>query len=87
MEKKLKSMLTFPCSFTYKIIGTANPELVDNIIKVIQLQIPGDYTPQIKSSNKGNYISISVTIHANNLFQIKNLYYELSKINMVKIIF
>ncbi|WP_343128518.1 DUF493 family protein YbeD [Buchnera aphidicola (Kurisakia onigurumii)] len=86
MKTNLEKMLTLPCSFTYKVIGLSNPELVNKVIKVIQTYIPGDYSPQTKLSNKGNYISISVTIFAKNFTQIEKLYFELSKINMVKLV-
>ncbi|HET9678744.1 MAG: DUF493 family protein YbeD [Buchnera aphidicola (Tetraneura akinire)] len=87
MKKNLQEMLKFPCFFTYKIIGLSRPELVDQIIKVIQLCIPGDYIPQIRSSNKGNYLSISITICAKNFSQIEKLYNEISKISMVRMVF
>ncbi|ABJ90764.1 DUF493 family protein YbeD [Buchnera aphidicola] len=86
MTNKLKKMLKFPCTFTYKVIGLAQPELTNNIIKIIQNHIPGDYAPQIKSSNKGTYLSISITICAKNFKQIKNLYNELSKIHLVRMV-
>ncbi|XBC37582.1 MAG: DUF493 family protein YbeD [Buchnera aphidicola (Meitanaphis microgallis)] len=86
MKNKLEKMLKFPCSFTYKVIGLAQPELIDQIIRVIQCKLPGDYIPQIKSSNKGNYLSISITIVANNFEQIESLYHELSDINIVRMV-
>ncbi|QCI20034.1 MAG: DUF493 family protein YbeD [Buchnera aphidicola (Brevicoryne brassicae)] len=86
MKTKLREMLKFPCFFTYKIIGLAQPELIDQIIKVIQTQIPGDYTPQVKSSNRGNYLSVSITICAKNFEQIEILYHEISKINIVRMV-
>jgi len=86
MKTKLREMLKFPCFFTYKIIGLAKPELIDKIIKVIQIQIPGDYIPQIKSSNKGNYLSVSITICAQNFQQIETLYHDISKINIVRMV-
>ncbi|QCI18443.1 DUF493 family protein [Buchnera aphidicola (Aphis nasturtii)] len=86
MKTKLREMLKFPCFFTYKIIGLAKPELIDQVIKVIQIQIPGDYTPQVKSSNRGNYISISITICAKNFKQIERLYHDISQINMVRMV-
>ncbi|CAL4324948.1 UPF0250 protein YbeD [Buchnera aphidicola (Eriosoma grossulariae)] len=87
MRKKLQEMLTFPCYFTYKIIGLSRPELIDQIIRVVQLCIPGDYVPQVKSSNKGNYLSISITICANDFTQIEQLYNEISQISMVRMVF
>ncbi|WP_343192076.1 DUF493 family protein YbeD [Buchnera aphidicola (Formosaphis micheliae)] len=86
MKTKLEKMLKFPCSFTYKVIGLAQPELVDKIVKVIQLRLPGDYAPNIKSSNKGNYLSISITVFAKNFSEIEILYHELSKINLVRMV-
>lgn len=86
MKNKLEELLKFPCSFTYKVIGIARPELIDQLVKVIQLRIPGDYIPQIKSSNKGTYISVSITVFARNFEQIENLYYDISKINMVRMV-
>ncbi|WP_343126474.1 DUF493 family protein YbeD [Buchnera aphidicola] len=86
MQITLEKMLKFPCTFTYKVIGLSQPELTNNIIKVIQIHIPGDYIPQIKSSNKGTYLSISVTICAKNFQQIENLYNELSKIHLVRMV-
>lgn len=86
MNIKLEKILKFPCAFTYKVIGLSQPELTNNIIKVIQLHIPGDYVPKIKSSNKGTYLSISVTIYAKNFRQIEKLYNELSKIHLVRMV-
>ncbi|CAL4324770.1 DUF493 family protein YbeD [Buchnera aphidicola] len=86
MKTKLEKMLKFPCSFTYKIIGLAKPELIDKIVQVIQFRLPGDYIPQIKSSNKGNYLSISISICAKNFSQIETLYRELSQINIVRMV-
>ncbi|WP_422667381.1 DUF493 family protein YbeD [Buchnera aphidicola] len=86
MQTKLREMLKFPCFFTYKIIGLSKPELVDQIIRVIQIHIPGDYTPQVKSSHRGNYLSVSITICAKNFEQIEILYHEISQINMVRMV-
>ncbi|WP_075432117.1 DUF493 family protein YbeD [Buchnera aphidicola] len=86
MKSSIEKIMKFPCSFTYKVIGLSQPELTNNIIKIIQLHIPGDYVPKIKSSNKGTYLSISVTIFAKNFKQIETLYNELSKIHLVRMV-
>ncbi|XBC39655.1 MAG: DUF493 family protein YbeD [Buchnera aphidicola (Chaetogeoica yunlongensis)] len=85
-KSKLEKMLKFPCLFTYKVIGLAQPELVDKIIKIIQRKLPGDYIPQIRSSNKGNYLSISITICARTFEEIESLYYDLGNINTVRMV-
>lgn len=86
MKTKLNELLEFPCSFTYKIMGEAKPELVDKVIAVIQKHIPDDYTTEIKESSKGNYYSVSVTVRADHIDQIEILYKELAEIDIVKMV-
>lgn len=52
MKTKLNELLEFPCSFTYKVMGHAKPELVDQVVEVIQRHAPGDYTPSVKPSKE-----------------------------------
>ncbi|MGL5043763.1 MAG: DUF493 family protein YbeD, partial [Plesiomonas sp.] len=84
MQKtKLNELLEFPCSFTYKVMGLAQPELVDKVVTVIQKHAPGDYTPAVKPSSKGTYHSVSVTITATHIDQVETLYEELGAIDIV----
>ncbi|MGL5006957.1 MAG: DUF493 family protein YbeD [Plesiomonas sp.] len=87
MQKtKLNELLEFPCSFTYKIMGLAQPELIDKVITVIQKHAPGDYTPAVKPSSKGTYHSVSVTITATHIEQVETLYEELGAIDIVRMV-
>ena len=86
MKTKLDELLEFPCSFTYKVMGLAQPELVDRVIEVVQRHAPGDYSPQIKPSSKGNYHSISITITATHIEQVEILYEELGDIDIVRMV-
>lgn len=63
-DAKLKDLLEFPCSFTYKVMGHAKPELPELVLEVIQRHAPGDYSPTVKPSAKGNYHSVSINITA-----------------------
>lgn len=85
-DAKLKDLLEFPCSFTYKIMGHAKPELPDLVIEVIQRHAPGDYTPVVKPSTKGNYHSVSVNITATSIEQVEILYKELGEIDIVRVV-
>lgn len=85
-QPKLKDLLEFPCSFTYKVMGHAKPELPDLVLEVIQRHAPGDYVPKIKPSAKGNYHSVSVTITATNIEQVETLYKELGEIDIVRMV-
>ncbi len=48
MKTKLNELLEFPTPFTYKVMGQALPELVDQVVEVVQRHAPGDYTPTVK---------------------------------------
>lgn len=86
MKTKLNELLEFPCEFTYKIMGLAQPELVAQVLNVVQRHVPGNYTPQIKPSRQGNYHAVSITIMAMNVEQIETLYEELGKIEIVRMV-
>ena len=74
MKTKLNELLEFPTPFTYKVMGQALPELVDQVVEVVQRHAPGDYTPTVKPSSKGNYHSVSITINATHIEQVETLY-------------
>ncbi|MGL9735263.1 MAG: DUF493 family protein YbeD [Symbiopectobacterium sp.] len=86
MKTKFNELLEFPCSFTYWVMGHAQPELVDRVVEVVQRHAPGDYSPQVKLSSKGNYHSISITITATHIEQVETLYEKLGAIDIVRIV-
>ena len=85
-QPKLRDLLEFPCKFTYKVVGQNKKELPDLVVEVIQRHAPGDYTPSVKPSTKGNYSSVSVTINATSIEQVETLYKELSEIDIVRMV-
>ncbi|HGJ5875667.1 MAG TPA: DUF493 family protein YbeD [Arsenophonus sp.] len=86
MKTKLHDLLGFPCSFTYKVMGLAKPELTKQIVEVVQRHVSGDYVPSVKPSSKGNFHSVSITITATNIEQIEKLYEELAKLELVRMV-
>lgn len=86
MKTKLNELLEFPCSFTYKVMGVAEPELLDEVVEVVQRHAPGDYSPDVKPSSKGNYHSVSITINATHIDQVEKLYEELGALERVKMV-
>ncbi|MEI8631828.1 DUF493 family protein YbeD [Vibrio sp. PP-XX7] len=85
-DAKLKDLLEFPCSFTYKVMGYAKPELPDRVLAVIQQHAPGDYHPTVKPSSKGNYHAVSVNITATSIEQVETLCKELAEIDIVRMV-
>ncbi|HHV3706373.1 TPA: DUF493 family protein YbeD [Salmonella enterica] len=86
MKTKLNELLEFPTPFTYKVMGQALPELVDQVVEVVQRHAPGDYSPTVKPSSRGNYHSVSITINATHIEQVETLYEELGNIDIVRMV-
>ncbi|EPE7782705.1 TPA: DUF493 family protein YbeD [Yersinia enterocolitica] len=86
MKTKLNELLEFPCPFTYKVMGIAEPQLVNQVVEVVQRHAPGDYTPEVKPSSKGNYHSVSITITATHIDQVETLYEELGNLKLVRMV-
>lgn len=85
-DKKLKDLLEFPCSFTFKVVGTKRDSLVDDVVAEVQKVVKGDYNPTAKESGKGTYLSVSITIQAENIEQVESLYTNLAKIDGVRMV-
>ncbi|GAA4500492.1 DUF493 family protein YbeD [Pseudaeromonas paramecii] len=84
LNTKFDELLEFPCQFPFKVLGIADPALVEQVIAVLQQHAPGDYSPTIKPSAKGNYHSVSVTVTATSKIQLETLYTELGKLELVR---
>lgn len=85
-QAKLKDLLEFPCSFTFKVIGAHREDLLDDVVAVTQIHAKGDYNPRQQQSAKGTYNSISIDIIAEHIEQVETLYVELAKITGVRMV-
>ena len=87
-EKKVfKDMLTFPTTFTIKIVGANHPTFVNDIIASVATEIgclPDTIKYSISNSKQGNYISISITPYFQNSDEIYAAYSIISKDSRVK---
>jgi len=87
-EKKVfKDMLTFPTTFTIKIVGTNHPTFVNDIIASVATEIgclPDTIKYSISNSKQGNYISITITPYFQNSDEIYAAYSIISKDPRVK---
>ena len=84
MNTKFDELLTFPCSFSFKVIGDAEPVLVTKITDVLDQHISEYKKPSSKLSKNGNYQSVSVTIQAQSKEQLETLYKALGSIDTVR---
>lgn len=81
---RFDEFLEFPCSFDFKVLGLAEPALVDKVMAVLQLHAPGDYSHTIRPSSKGTYHSMTVSVTVTSKEHIELLYTELGRIDIVR---
>jgi len=79
-------LLEFPCTFAFKVMGVADPRLIEQVIAVIQKHAPGDYAPTVKPSSKGTYKALSIPVTVTSKQHIETIYSELNKIELVRYI-
>lgn len=74
----------FPCQFLFKAMAHAVDGVENEIVSVIQQHVPGDYSPKVSPSRKGNYVAVSVTFTATSKEQLDQIYVAVNKIEHVK---
>lgn len=84
MQTRFDEFLEFPCQFPYKVVGIAREDLMDDVLRTVQNLIPGDYAPSQKTSSKGTYFSVSISVRVENKAQIEQLYQALATIEGVR---
>ncbi len=74
-----KSPIEFPCDFVIKVMGVA-----DDHFEKIAMRIAERHSQKVhldkttkKHSKKGDYVSITLTVHFKNKAQMDSLYLEL----------
>ncbi|MDR1064412.1 MAG: DUF493 domain-containing protein [Azoarcus sp.] len=80
-------LLEFPCEFPVKIMGARTEDFAQTMLEVVLRHAP-DFDPaamQVRTSGKGNYLSLTCTFRAHSQQQIDALYRELSAHPMVKV--
>ncbi len=84
MQTKFDELLEFPCQFPFKVLAEADDTMADQVVAVIQQHAPGDYSPQIKPSSKGAYVSVTVPVQVTSKEQVEAIYKALGDIDKVK---
>jgi len=84
MNTNFDELLEFPTVLNFKVMGVACVELPDLIVGELQKHTPGDYSPKIKPSSKGNYHSVSIAITVTSKDHIETIYKSLTAIEEVR---
>ncbi len=83
-----ETLLEFPCEFPIKIMGLTRDDFAQTVLEIVIRHAP-DFdgaTMEMRSSSNAKYLSLTCTINATSKTQLDNLYRELSKHEMVKIV-
>lgn len=80
-----QNILEFPCDFPIKVMGKASPEFETFVLSTIRKYAPDllENSIELRPSGKGNFLSITVTIHAQNKAQLDAIYQELTANKLV----
>lgn len=84
MKTHFDELLDFPTVLNFKVMGIACVELPDLVVAELQKHTPGDYTPTVKASSKGNYHSISVAVTVTSKEHVEQVYKTLNAIEQVR---
>ena len=86
MDTRFDELLEFPTYQTFKVMGVAHEELPNQVIACLQQHAPGDYSPTVKPSSKGNYHSVSVSVKVTSKEHMETIYTELAEIELVRVV-
>jgi putative lipoic acid-binding regulatory protein len=82
------SPLQFPTDFPIKVMGRRVDDFAQSIVAVVTEHAP-DFDPatlEMRASRAGNYLSLTVTVHATSREQLDNLYRALTSHPLVKVV-
>jgi putative lipoic acid-binding regulatory protein len=81
-----ESLIEFPCEFPIKVMGSNLPEFQRIMLDLVKLYDPSLTDDKVVSrdSAKGNYVSLTMTVHAISQEQLDNIYRALSSHPLVK---
>lgn len=79
-KPKDKSLIKFPCDFVIKVMGKHNSQFEDKVLAIVRQFFPDFGNGHLKrhlSKNK-NYLSLTITVHAESKQRLDELYQALS---------
>jgi putative lipoic acid-binding regulatory protein len=82
------TLIQYPCQFAIKVMAIAHDDLLTEIIEVAITHDPHFTEEKVSTrpSAKGNYLGVTLDIHATSREQLDNLYRALSGHRLVKMV-
>ncbi len=86
--KKTTTLMTFPCEFQIKIIGTNSDLFWLEVINITRKHFPDTHDQSIEKrpSKKDNYLAISITLYVEDQPTLDALYRELTQHPDIKMV-
>ena len=80
--------ISFPCDYPIKVLCKNAPGLLNDLVNCVSKHDSSFKESSLseKLSQKKNYISVSITLRALSENHIKELYLDLKKIDLVKLV-
>jgi putative lipoic acid-binding regulatory protein len=75
-----KSLIEFPCDFDIKVMGEANKDFSESVIKIIKKHDENFNVSKIEmnGSRNGKYISLTCNVYVTSQKQLDKMYIDLS---------
>ena len=87
-QAEKESLLKFPCNFDIKVMGEANENFSESIIKILKKHDENFNASKIemKGSSNGKYISLTCNVFVTSQKQLDKMYIDLSKSSMTNFV-
>jgi len=87
-QPRTESLIDYPSDFPIKIMGEMQDAFAQTIVDVVIRFDPSFHAGkmEMRTSSKGNYLSLTATVRATSREQLDNLYRALSSHPMVKVV-
>lgn len=78
----LESTHTFPCAYTFKVIGLAEENFVGRVVQSVRGELPGDNEPPFSSRRTaaGRHVSVTIEPTLDDASQVLDIYRSLSEL-------
>ena len=82
------ALFEFPCRFPVKVMGERHETLQAQVIEVVRVHAPDldEVDVVVRESSSGKYLSLTVTVNAQNRAQLDAIYLSLTSHPLVKIV-
>lgn len=85
----LEANHSFPCSFTFKVIGVANDQFADSVLVAVKKQLTVNLEPVIssKATPSGRHVSVTIEPQVESALHIHEIYRELQSLEGLVMLF